>query len=333
MSNPPNLNPPNPTVICLGEILIDRIADHVTPTIAAVQSWTDYAGGAPANVACALSRLGTRASFVGAVGDDDRGQELVALLQAKGVDPTGVQTIAAHPTRTVLVLRTSTGDRTFAGFGENLATTAFADTQIQSENLPSEIFRSAQFLVVGTLGLATDSSRMALERAIDLAHTHNCEIVLDINWRPVFWPQLDIAKPLIRQLIPLVDWLKLSIEESHWLFATRDPQTIVHQFPQLKGVCITRAAAGCDYWLNGHSGHQPGFAVPVQDTTGAGDSFVAGLIHQLGQVGSTDLTAQQAATIVTYACAVGALTTTQNGAIAAQPHPDQIRQLLQQEGV
>jgi fructokinase len=119
-----------------------------------------------------------------------------------------------------------------------------------------------------------------------------------------------------------VDWLKLSIEESEWLFATADPMTIGQQFPQLQGVCITLGADGCDYWINGHAGHQPGFVVTVQDTTGAGDSFVAGLVHQLCQGES------RATEIVAYACAVGALTTMQNGAIDAQPDPAQVVELM-----
>ncbi len=312
----------SPQVICLGEMLVDRIADQVTANISAVQSWTDYAGGAPANVACALSRLGTRASFVGAVGSDDRGRELVALLQAKGVDSSGVQINPTAPTRSVLVLRSADGDRTFAGFGGDLATTEFADTQLQTEDLPDVMFRSAQFLVLGTLGLAAPATHQAVKRAIDRAHQSKCQILLDVNWRPVFWPQPDSAKPLICAMIRQVDWLKLSIDESEGLFDTADPSAIVAQFPQLQGVCITLGAAGCDYWINGQTGHQPGFVVPVQDTTGAGDSFVAGLIHQLCQ-GET-----AAAAIVAYACAVGALTTTQTGAIEAQPNPVQVGDLM-----
>jgi fructokinase len=322
-------NQPNPTVICLGEILVDRIADQVTANISAVQSWTDYAGGAPANVACGLSRLGTRASFVGAVGDDKRGRELVALLQAKGVDTTGVQINPTAPTRSVLVLRSADGDRTFAGFGNDglrpisghRATTEFADAQLQAERLPTD-WAQVQFLVLGTLGLAAPTTRQAVERAIDLAQTHNCQILLDVNWRPVFWSQPEIAPVMIRALIRQVDWLKLSIEESAWLFDTADPGAIATQFPQLKGVCLTLGAAGCDYWINGQAGHQPGFVVAVQDTTGAGDSFVAGLIHQLCE-GASD-----AAAIVAYACAVGALTTMRTGAIDAQPNAMQVSELL-----
>jgi fructokinase len=330
-------NRPNPIVICLGEILDDRIADQVAGTIAAVQSWTDYAGGAPANVACGLSQLGTPTALIAAVGDDDRGRKLVALLQAQGVDATGVQTITTHPTRSVLVLRSADGDRTFAGFGDDRPTTAFADTQLQAAALPEALFRSAKFLVLGSLGLATPTSAAAVMRAIALARQHRLQILLDVNWRPVFWPQPAVAPGVIAALIRQVDWLKLSIEESEWLCDTIDPGRIQTLFPQLKGVWITRGADGCDYWLNGHMGHQPSFPVVVQDTTGAGDGFVAGLVHQLCQGDTNDvadpaaaISADRSKTIVAYACAVGALTTTQIGAIAAQPTAAQVIELLNQ---
>ena len=319
-----------PTVLCLGEVLFDRIADQVAASITTVYSWTDYAGGAPANVACALSKLGTRVGFIGAVGDDIQGQQLIALLQSEGVDIAGVQICPTHPTRTVLVLRSAQGDRTFAAFSQNRPTTAFADTQLQASQLPHHQFTSAQYLILGSLGMAMPISRQAIAQAIAAAQQNHCQILLDVNWRSMFWPQPELAPPTIHKLIQQVQLLKLSIEESQWLLNTTDPDRIIQQFPQLKGVFITLGAAGCDYWLNGHSGHIPAFAVTVQDTTGAGDGFVAGLIHQLCQAPPLDcINASTAVTIVTYACAVGSLTTTQSGAIAAQPTASQVDQLLQ----
>jgi fructokinase len=318
-----------PLVLCLGEVLYDRIADQVAVTIAEVKSWTNYAGGAPANVACALSRLGTPTGFIGAVGDDTQGRQLVVLLTAAGVDTMGVQVCPNYPTRTVLVLRSAQGDRAFAGFGDNRPTTAFADTQLQAVHLPRDVFASAQYLVFGSLGMATPVSRQALLQAIGYAQQSDCQLVLDVNWRPVFWPELEAAAPIIHQLIEQVQFLKLSIEESTWLLHTTSPGDIVQQFPQLKGVFITLGEAGCDYWLNGHSSHIPAFKVPVKDTTGAGDGFVAGLVHQLCQAPSVDqIDVATAKAIVTYACAVGSLTTTQSGAIAAQPTTVQVEQLL-----
>jgi len=65
----------------------------------------DIAGGAPANVACALIKLGTSSGFIGCVGKDQPGDELVQLLQLVGVDASGVQRHLTAPTRQVYVVR------------------------------------------------------------------------------------------------------------------------------------------------------------------------------------------------------------------------------------
>ena len=82
----------------------------------------------------------------------------------------------------------------------------------------------------------------------------------------------------------------------------------------------------CEYWLDGNSGQQPAFNVTAIDTTGAGDAFVAGLLHQLGS-GKTG------AEIVRYAAAAGALTTRQAGAIDSQPTDAEIIQFLDTEPI
>ena len=108
----------NSRVLCLGEILFDCLADQLGLKLEEVKSWTPYPGGAPANVACALVKLGTTAGFIGAVGEDEPGNALVKLLQDVGVDTTGVQRHPTAPTRQVYVTRDLAGDRTFAGFGQ-----------------------------------------------------------------------------------------------------------------------------------------------------------------------------------------------------------------------
>nr|WP_229641449.1 PfkB family carbohydrate kinase [Waterburya agarophytonicola] len=107
-------------VICLGEVLFDCLADQTGKTISNVTSWTPYPGGAPANVACALAKLGTPSAFIGRVGKDRQGEQLVQLLESIGVDISGVQYDEQAPTRKVYVTRSVEGDRTFAGFGERL---------------------------------------------------------------------------------------------------------------------------------------------------------------------------------------------------------------------
>ncbi|MGB8700938.1 MAG: carbohydrate kinase [Thermosynechococcaceae cyanobacterium] len=306
-------------VLCIGELLFDYLADQAGIPLPEVASWTAYPGGAPANVACALVKLGTSAGFIGCVGWDADGDALIAVLEDLHVNLAGLQRHPTAPTRNVFVTRSTEGDRTFAGFGAT-DTTAFADTRLQAADLPELLFQGAKFLVLGTLELAYADSRAALHRSLELARKHRLQVFVDVNWRPVFWPHPEDAKPLIADVLRQADFIKLSVEEAEWLFGSPEPQTVAVAYPQVQGVLATAGELGCRYWFPGGSGEIPAYAVAVVDTTGAGDAFSAGLLHQLCSRPQLDLAdSQSVQSIVRYASAVGALTTTQPGAIAAQP--------------
>lgn len=318
----------NPRVICLGEILFDLLADQLGRSLQEVESWTPYPGGAPANVACALVKLGTSAGFVGCVGEDEPGDKLVQLLQSVGVDTTGVQRHPTSPTRQVYVVRSASGDRSFAGFGNN-DTSQFADTRLQANSLPIDLFAAADFLVLGTLEMAYPDSANSVIRALELAEQYDVKIVLDVNWRPVFWSNPDTARSTIQELFKRIDFLKLSEEEAQWLFDTTDPGAITYRLDSVEGVLVTAGEKGCAYCLGENEGKVPSFPVSVVDTTGAGDSFVAGFVHQLCQKGIHSLADPQIVQeVVTYANAAGALTTMKPGAIAAQPTADEVEVFL-----
>lgn len=317
-----------PRVLCLGEILFDYLADRSGLTLEQVESWTRYPGGAPANVACALVKLGIPAGFIGAVGGDELGDSLVEVLQEVGVDTTGVQRHSTAPTRQVYVLRNEMGDRSFVGFGE-CNTAEFADTHLLAAQIPEVLFENAEFLVLGTLGLATPDSREAITKAIKLAEIYNVKIIADINWRPLFWPNPDEAKPQIKELLKKVDFLKLSDEEAQWLFATTDAGAITYRLDSPEGVFVTAGDRGCSYCISENEGKIPAFRVDVEDTTGAGDGFVAGLVSQLCKVGIKSLRdAETTKKVVTYASAVGAMTAMKPGAISAQPTATEVEAFL-----
>ncbi|MGL6345258.1 MAG: carbohydrate kinase family protein [Waterburya sp.] len=317
-------------VICLGEILIDCLADDLGKSVSEVTSWTPYPGGAPANVACALAKLGTPSAFIGCVGKDSQGQELVQLLQSIKVDTAGVQYTDKAPTRKIYVTRTASGDRIFAGFGDQKPD-QFADAYLQAQYLPQELFLEAEFLVLGTLELAYPQSREAVFQALKLAEAYHLKIVLDVNWRPMFWLNEAEALPLIKQLWQYVDFLKLSAEEAQWLFNTTDAGAIAHRLGSVEGVLVSNGEAQVSYCLSDNEGTVNPIPVAVKETTGAGDAFLAGFIHQLCQQGTKNLSQPQIAKeVVRYACAVGGLTTTKSGAIAAQPTAAEVAAFLAQ---
>ncbi len=317
-----------PQVLCIGELLFDYLANQSGRSLTEVESWTSYPGGAPANVATALSKLGTSAAYIGCIGQDLDGNTLTTLLKSLDVNLDGLQRHPQAPTRRVYVTRSLEGDRTFAGFGD-LDTAEFADAFLDAERLPEALFEPAQFLVLGTLGLAYPSSRAAMMRSLELAHQHQVTRFVDVNWRPVFWPSPEAAHPLIAAVLAQADFIKLSDEEASLFFDSTDPQAVVAQYPQVKGAIVTAGERGCHYCFGNVVGEWPAFAVDVIDTTVAGDSFVAVFLHQLCTQPHLDLTDPDAVRqVIRYASAVGALTTTQPGAIAAQPTPASLNTFL-----
>ena len=105
---------PDPVVVCLGEALIDRLGPPGGDP-AVDRPVDDRLGGAPANVACGLARLGTPVAFAGRLGQDSIGEAFVRLFAERGVETTLLQLNAERPSRIVLVRRSSDGERQFQG--------------------------------------------------------------------------------------------------------------------------------------------------------------------------------------------------------------------------
>ncbi|PZV03271.1 MAG: carbohydrate kinase [Leptolyngbya sp.] len=314
-------------VICLGECLVDRLFEvGETPETTSTKG-TDYPGGAPANVAAAIAKLGTPTRLISVLGQDNLGDWLIQVLQEQGV-ACQIQRVADVPTRTVLVQRDETGDRTFIGFSSP-DPAAFADAHLTSDWIDAVDFAGVKYLVMGTLGLAYPTTARAVARAKAKAQQAGAKIVIDLNWRPVFWPDEAIAPKTIRDFLKTADLLKLSKEEAQWLLDTDSALDVCQQFPQCEAVLLTDGGNGSTCATKQHNVFLPAFDVSSKDTTGAGDAFLAGILHQLCQRGwdmwqdPADITA-----ILRYASAVGALTTLQPGAIAAQPTPQAVDAFL-----
>ena len=166
-----------PDVVCLGEALIDRLGPPGGDP-AVDRPVDDRLGGAPANVACGLARLGTPAAFAGRLGQDAIGEAFARLFAERGVDTTLLQRDAKRPSRIVLVRRSLEGERQFQGF-EGDQGVGFADQVLESVALPQ-----ARWLLIGTLPLAAPASAAALLAAARQALGQGTALALDVNWRP-----------------------------------------------------------------------------------------------------------------------------------------------------
>lgn len=334
----------HPRVLCLGEILIDCLRD-------AGAGWTPEPGGAPANVACALATLGVPVGLIGAIGDDAAGRSLLALLEAKGVDVSMVSQREAVPTRHVYVERDGGGDRRFVGFGTGdrgdpgetavISSADFADAQIEVTQVKPAAIVRAEWLVTGTLGLAMPTTAKAIRQAVGMAKQSLTSVLIDVNWRSVFWADFDGLRPgfdqpetprdRILRFLTQADWLKFSDEDARFLLGTDDVAEVAARFPGAQGVIVTRGDRGCGYQVGALSGEVAGFAVEAIDTTGAGDCFVAAFLARWCDLGEAILAGDGVALqeVMRYACAAGALTTLGVGAIGAQPTAAEVAALLE----
>jgi fructokinase len=326
-----------PQVICLGEALVDRLGPlGGDPATAPPDQCDDRLGGAPANVACGLVRLGTASAFVGRLGLDPIGDAFTQLLRQRGVDLSALQHDPTRPSRIVLVRRDAGGDRSFGGFagdrGEGFADQALDATALQASLPP--LLATARWLQVGTIPLATAASAEALRLALGLAADAGVPLALDVNWRPTFWNQDAApdegqsaqAQAAMQPLLEQAALLKLAAEEAQWLFGSRDPVVIRAGLPQHPAVVVTDGSAQLAWCFGSSSGVMPAYTVPVVDSTGAGDAFLAGLLHQLClhpeqlEGGCTEA--------LRFASACGALVCGGAGAIDPQPSQLQVERFL-----
>ena len=309
-------------VICLGEALIDRLGP-LGGDPECDQPVDDHWGGAPANVACGLARLGTGVAFVGRVGGDAIGEDFQRLFVQRGVETSRLQIDPSRPTRIVLVRRFFDGERQFQGFAGDQGD-KFADQALQPVALPS----TARWLLVGTIPLASPQSGQTLVDAMALARSHGIALALDVNWRPTFWDATadpvagptQAARSAIRPLLEQAALIKLAREEALWFFAGDDPGVISSGLPQRPDVVVTDGAAPARWCIGGTSGTQPAFSPPqVVDTTGAGDAFTAGLLHRWSA---------PVAERIRFAAACGALVCAGAGGIDPQPTEAQVDAFL-----
>jgi len=325
-------------VIALGEALIDRLGPPGGDPSFDLPV-TDCFGGAPANVACALSRLGVDVSFVGSLGNDAFGKSFKNLLIQRGININGLQQDKLRPTRIVLVRRDFDGERSFEGFAGDKGL-GFADQAILLDQMIKDwpiVIDNVQWLVLGTIPLASEISSNTFLWCIENALHAGIKIALDLNWRPTFWrnkvstdlaPSLDEKNKII-SILKNVSLMKLAKEEAQWFFNTSNPIEISSSLPQRPSVIVTDGSNPVSWLINNHSGNS--FTISpssVVDTTGAGDAFTGGLIYKLLSVELDQLSKHMAEEIIQFAIACGAHVCSGVGAIEAQPYREDIDKLL-----
>lgn len=318
-----------PDVICCGEMLIDFVSTVRGVGLGDAPAFEKAPGGAPANVAVGLARLGVSSGFLGKVGEDDFGRYLQAVLEENGVDTRRMLFTGEARTALAFVSLREDGEREFLFYRH-----PSADMLFSPEEIAPPYIAAARVFHFGSITLGAEPSRTATLGAVQVARNNSLFISYDPNLRLNLWESAEAAREGIMLGWPHANLIKISEEEARFLGGTGDVEAAVRGLwhDELQLLVVTQDTRGSTFYTADSSRHVPGFAVNTVDTTGAGDSFLAALLSKLlpnldalraGLLNTPEL--EQA---LRFANAAGALTTTRRGAIPALPTLSEIEALV-----
>lgn len=309
-----------PEVIACGEMLIDFVSTVSGVSLIEAPAFDKAPGGAPANVAVGVARLGLSSGFIGKVGDDDFGQFLRLVLDQNGVDTSCLRFSQEARTALAFVSLRADGERDFIFYRHPSADMLFSPHEVDPQYVAS-----ARIFHYGSISLGAEPSRSATLHAVEIARQNSLFISYDPNLRLNLWPSAQAAREGIMLGWEHANLIKISEEEAAFLAGTTDLEAAIHSLwhDRLQLLVVTQGAGGSTYFTRHGSGYVPAFEVQAVDTTGAGDAFLAGLLYKLSpnleRLGLDALSAQELEEAVRFGNAAGAITTTRRGAIPAMP--------------
>ncbi|MGE5047310.1 MAG: carbohydrate kinase family protein, partial [Deltaproteobacteria bacterium] len=258
--------------VCFGEALVDLLPDK-RGRLRDCARFEAHSGGAPANVAVGLSRLGLRTAFVGVVGEDEFGHLLDARLSAEGVQAHLRYTREAK-TGVWFVAVDEEGERSF-----------FTPTGAESADKlidESDVARvpQARIFHCGSSAHIRPAAQEALKLAVRHARHHGMIVSFDPNVRAHLWRDLRELRALCEDVLPFCHVVKLSEDELEICAGATTPVAALDRLAGagVRVACVTLGAKGAMARRDNVTVEAPAPRVEVADTTGAGDGFVAGLL-------------------------------------------------------
>lgn len=317
-------------MVCLGEVLIDMFPAEVGRGLTEVSSFRPVPGGAPANVAVAGARLGSKTAFIGKVGDDPFGRHLAAVLKQQHVNTRGMRFDPYARTGLAFIAQPDVNNYEIL-FYRNPG----ADMRLEPGELDFKLLQNTKSLHFGSLSLAQEPSLTATMRAIDGVKKAGGLISFDLNYRPTLWESPDRFRECVTPAIGKAHVLKINEIELEVLTGAKEEnmasasKDLLEKGPDL--VVVTVGPKGC--YLRNRQGavRLKGFSVNAADATGCGDGFIAGLLSKLVAAGKPcdSLTTGDLTCFGRYANAVGALTAQTKGVIPALPYEEQVEAFIE----
>jgi len=310
-------------IYCIGELLIDFIPGSEPA------SYIRKAGGAPANVAIAMTKNGLSASMAAKVGDDDFGHFLVDTLKEFDVTVACPDYCKEAITTMAFVTLAEDGDRKFT-----FARKPGADTLLKPEEIKEEDIADSVIVHAGSCSLSAGPAVEATTRALRLGHEKGCLVSFDVNYRNVMWnDDVEACTKAVLEILPYVDLLKISDEEVEMMGGVDAIPELMKKY-NITMVMETLGSEGAQAFFDGQIIRVPGRKVRAVDATGAGDAFWGATLASLriqGVSKASDLTADIIRKAMDYGNVSGCICVQSKGAIASIPTREQIEAFLAKE--
>ena len=315
-------------VTALGELLIDFTDNGLSS-----QGNTLFEanpGGAPCNVLAMLQKFGHSTAFIGKVGDDIFGNMLKGTLEEVHIHTKNL--ILDKDVRTTLafVKTFEDGDRDFS-FYRNPG----ADMMLTEDEIDEELIRNSRIFHFGTLSMTHEGVRKATKKALRVAKEAGCIISFDPNLREPLWNSLEEAKEQVRYGLGFCDVLKISDNEITWLTGEEDYSAGVKKIREEFDIPLIMVSMGkdgsrCYYKERGSQGgdimieQAPFLQENAIETTGAGDTFGACVLHFVLKNGISGLSEEQIKNMLIFANGAASIITTRKGALRVMPEVSEV---------
>ncbi|MCP3161764.1 carbohydrate kinase family protein [Myxococcus qinghaiensis] len=313
-------------VVCFGETLVDFLPSEQGKRVREVAAWHPCPGGSPANVAVGVARLGLRPAMLGVVGSDEFGHFLRERLAQEGVNVSHLRQTPEARTGLVFISLDAKGERSFTFFR-----TRSAEFLLGEADVDADFLLQAKAVHCGSNSLQRDEARAATVRMLGLARDADRIVSCDPNLRLHAWEDPEQLKGLLARMLPLCTVVKLSEEEIGFVTGTESAEEALMRLSAL-GVrlpVVTLGERGALFLWRGERVHVPAPQAHVVDTTGAGDGFVAALLHGLvrwygGARALESATREELVALTTFACAVAARVVEKSGAVEGLPRAEEL---------
>lgn len=305
-----------PDVVLLGDINIDVNASM--PAYPArggegVATSVGYnTGGSVVTTSLALANMGGDVGVLGRIGVDALAAQALADLEAIGVDRSQIQIDQVVSTGLIYIVVNPDGERTmFSSRGANVFTTPKPEWE--------KYFSNSRWYHFSGYALMSQPQQDAAVHALELARQNHCRVSLDPNPEPA----MRYGKRIL-ELLPKID---IFMPNEMELMVTSGETNLDDAVKRIldtgvKSVVVKRGKKGCMVAYDNEHFQLPSFEISIKDSTGAGDSFDAGML--LGRMVGLSWEASGV-----LGSALGAIATSTYGTGGAAIGPDSVIEMLE----